>query len=91
MANFRANFRVCRSGLPTPFERDRALSRLVFLWPHELGDTSRSGRQHLLTKLRRALRAERQRGASGHGSYDLGRHTALLEATRAEEAALKTT
>jgi hypothetical protein len=37
--------------------------------------------------LRRALRAERQRGIGGHWSYDLARHAQLLHAYRAEAKA----
>ncbi|MGB9044149.1 MAG: hypothetical protein WCC81_16970, partial [Pseudolabrys sp.] len=38
----------------------------------------------VLGKLRRALRAERRRASSGHWSYDLNRHLALVTAYKAE-------
>jgi hypothetical protein len=43
----------------------------------------------VLGKLRRALRAERRRATSGHWSYDLHRHLALVSAYKAELARLK--
>ena len=42
----------------------------------------------LIAFLKRALRRERTRGISGHWSYDLGRHAALLSVYRAELALL---
>lgn len=50
----------------------------------ELSDRSKVGRLRLISKLRRALRQERQRGISGHWAYSLGRHKALLDAYRSE-------
>jgi len=61
--------------------------RLLPLWPHEIADESAAGRARVADLLRRALRAERRRGLAGHWSYDLGRHTQLLAAYRAEYAA----
>jgi hypothetical protein len=71
-------------------DTDRAarLALLVPLWPGEVPDRSRAGRLKLLSRLRRALRAERQRGLAGHWSYDLARHRCLLAAYRAEAAEL---
>ncbi|MDO9383451.1 MAG: hypothetical protein Q7T86_11365 [Hyphomicrobiaceae bacterium] len=65
----------------------RNLGRLVPLWPYEISDRSLAGRQRLLAALRKALRSERQRGLSGHWTYDLARHRSLLEAYRAEASA----
>jgi hypothetical protein len=62
------------------------LPRLIPLWPHELEDESHEGGLLVLAKLRRALRAERRRGLSGHWSYDLNRHLALLSAYKGELA-----
>lgn len=62
----------------------RDLPRLVALWPRDLEDESAEGRNRVLAKLRRALRAERRRGAAGHWSYDLNRHLGLLSAYRGE-------
>ena len=66
------------------------LGRLVPLWPSEIEDRSPAGRQHLLAALRKALRSERQRGLTGHWTYDLARHWNLLEAYRAEALAAMT-
>lgn len=41
-----------------------------------------------ITRLTRALRAERRLGIGGHWSYDLNRHIALAQQLRAAEAAL---
>ena len=46
--------------------RARDLPKLLALWPHELADQSLEGRNLILKKLRRALRAERRRGLAGH-------------------------
>jgi hypothetical protein len=62
---------------------------VLALWPHELEDVSTAGRQNLLIKLRRALRAERRRGIAGHWTYDLARHCELLHLYRQELAMLK--
>jgi hypothetical protein len=60
------------------------LPKLVGLWPAEIADCSREGRKRLVAKLKRALRQERLRGLSGHWTYDLARHSQLLEAYRIE-------
>lgn len=41
-----------------------------------------------IARLKRALRSERQLGRAGHWSYDLNRHFGLLQALKAELAAL---
>ena len=64
--------------------REAELMRLLPLWPHEVTDRSPAGRQKLLYALRRALRAERNRGLAGHWSYDLSRHAQLLAIYREE-------
>ena len=69
------------------YVRARDLPRLLPLWPHELTATTNADRARLLARLRRALRAERQRGLAGHWTYDLARHAQLLRAYRAEVAA----
>lgn len=69
-------------------ERARELARLVPLWPSEIADTSREGRARLIAKLEQALKAERRRGRSGHWTYDLARHAALVRIWRRERAAL---
>lgn len=76
------------SPLRPSHERGVALSRLLPLWPHELEDESPPHRRRLVARLRRALRAERMRGVSGHWTYDLARHVELLRLYRQELAAL---
>jgi hypothetical protein len=69
------------------YVRARDLPKLVPLWPSEIKTTTQAEHARLLAKLRRALRAERQRGLGGHWTYDLARHAQLLRAYRAEVAA----
>src|SRR6476469_7000686 len=64
--------------------RARDLPRLIALWPHELADQSPEGSLLILSKLRRALRAERRRALAGHWSYELNRHLGLMTAHKAE-------
>ncbi len=70
-------------------DRRAALSRVLGLWPHELDDETATGRQQILAKLKRALRAERRRGVTGHWTYDLARHIELLHLYRQELAVAK--
>jgi hypothetical protein len=51
--------------------RARDLPRLIALWPHELADQSSEGSLLILSKLRRALRAERRRALAGHGTSSI--------------------
>ncbi len=79
------------SPVPSPaafadYERARDLPKLLPLWEWELATPSEAEHARLLARLRRALRAERQRGLSGHWTYDLARHAQLLRAYRAEVA-----
>lgn len=66
------------------YDRRTELPRVLPLWPHELDDESTEGRRLILSKLRRALRAERRRGIAGHWTYDLARHVELLRVYRLE-------
>ena len=60
-----------------------SLPRLIALWPNEVSENSAPGEMdRLLGRLRKALRAERQRGLAGHWSYDLARHAELLAVYR---------
>jgi hypothetical protein len=70
------------------YDRRATLTRVLALWPHEVEDESRHGRLRIIAMLRRALRAERQRGLAGHWTYDLARHAELLRAYRQELDAL---
>jgi len=69
------------------YEHARDLPKLLPLWEWELETPSEAEHVLLLARLRRALRAERQRGLGGHWTYDLTRHAQLLRAYRAEVAA----
>jgi hypothetical protein len=74
---------------PRPeYDRPTALAKVLALWPHEIEDESREGRVHIIARLRRALRAERQRGLAGHWTYDLARHAELLRVYKQELQAL---
>jgi hypothetical protein len=68
------------------YVRARDLPRLLPLWPDEMNTASLSDHARLLARLRRALRAERQRGLAGNWTYDLARHAQLLSAYRTETA-----
>jgi len=68
------------------YDRTTDLPRVLPLWPHELDDETPEGRRRILARLRRALRAERQRGLAGHWTYDLARHVELLRVYRMELA-----
>lgn len=70
------------------YDRIRDLPKLIALWPDELRDFSRTGTHTIISRLRLAMRAERKRGQSGHWSYDLERHLALVRAYKAERALL---
>jgi hypothetical protein len=67
----------------------KELASLIAAWPWELGDTTIEGQAWLLQRLRRSLRIERQRGITGHWTYDLTRHARLLRAYRSELASFK--
>ena len=74
------------------YDRARDLPKLLPLWPLKIVTSKTADHAGLLARLRKALRAERQRGASGHWTYDLARHAQRLRAYRAEAAAyLRTT
>jgi hypothetical protein len=85
MPSVKERFGRERRSDPAPgYVRERDLTSLVGLWPDEIADGSEAGRLRVLAKLRRALRAERQRGVGAHWAYDLARHRRLLDAYRAE-------
>lgn len=69
-----------------PYDRHTELPRILPLWPYEVDDETPEGRRKIVYKLRRALRAERRRGLSGHWTYDLARHAELLRIYRLELA-----
>lgn len=71
------------------YVRARDLPRLIALWPHELADQTSEGSLLILSKLRRALRAERRRALAGHWSYELNRHLGLMTAYKAELGSMR--
>lgn len=66
------------------YDRARHLPRLIPIGPEEIRDDSPATRRAILTRLARALRAERNRGRAGHWTYDLNRHLGLKQAYAAE-------
>jgi hypothetical protein len=73
-----------RARLHRRYERARDLPKLLMLWPKELQDEGLEAHQRIVAKLERALRQERQRGLAGDWTYDLARHSQLLDAWREE-------
>lgn len=64
------------------YDRQRAMSRRLALWPHEIADGSVDGRLLVCKQLRRAIRAERRRGIGAHPTYSVWRHAELLRDLR---------
>ena len=71
------------------YERARDLPRLARLDPRDLMADTVEGAEAILARLKRALRAERNRARSGHWTYDLNRHIALRQAYVAETERLR--
>jgi hypothetical protein len=70
------------------YDRTTVLPRLIPVGPDDMGPDTAATARRICLRLARALRQERNRGRSGHWTYDLGRHLGLLQALRAERAAL---
>lgn len=70
------------------YERRRHLPRLIPIEEERLVDPSQDEIEWIVTRLAKALRAERRKGIAGHWTYDLNRHIALMQAYRAELAPL---
>lgn len=83
----RAFGQIVRAGTIT-YRRAIHLPRLIPMIPSELADSSPAMRLAILRRLARALRSERNRGRSGHWTYDLNRHIGLAQAYAAERSAL---
>ena len=64
--------------------REKDLQRLIPIAPDQILDRSEANQMHIVSLLARALRMERQRGRSGHWTYDLNRHIGLAQAFTAE-------
>ena len=71
------------------YDRSRDLPGLLALWPWEIENLSLERHQQLVSRLRMALRRERQRAVAGRWTYDLARHARLLAAYRSEAAMLE--
>lgn len=71
-------------GRPLGYHRAWDLPRILAVWPQELADLTLAGRERMLTRLKQALRAERQRGIAGHWTYDVSRHAQLITAFKSE-------
>lgn len=78
---------TCRAGA-IRYERERHLPRLIRAVPSEMAGRDVATARRLIARLERALRAERRRGRAGHWTYDINRHIALMQALKAERAAL---
>lgn len=70
------------------YDRRRMLPRLLPLAPDDLAGPEPATGRRLCRLILRAMRAERSRGRAGHRSYDLNRHIGLMQALKAERAAL---
>jgi hypothetical protein len=69
----------------------RDLPGLIRLDPFAREAGSEGDVPGIVARLERALRAERNRGRSGHWTYDLNRHIALHQALAAERQRLAST
>jgi hypothetical protein len=77
------------AGGAEPYDRRRHLPHLLPVTPADLADDGIAGSRQIVTRLARALRAERNRGRAGHWTYDLNRHIGLAQAYAAESSALQ--
>lgn len=66
------------------YNREKDLPLLLSLWPEQLTDGSIDATETIIQKLKQAIRSERISGRSGHWSYNLNRHAALVNALKAE-------
>jgi hypothetical protein len=66
------------------YDRTRHLPGLIGIDPGILSGGEAMPKAVIVEKLKRALRAERQRAKAGHWTYDLNRHIALRQALTAE-------
>jgi len=66
------------------YDRARHLPALIGIDPGVLSGAGAMPKTAILARLKRALRAERQRAKAGHWAYDLNRHIALRQALIAE-------
>lgn len=74
-----------KAGSLRPYQRQLDLTQLIPLWPRQREDYSADGTLFIINMLRKALRSERNRGKSGHWTYSLFRHKALIDALAEEK------
>ena len=70
------------------YERWRCLPRLIRVEFSEMHDSSPACGRRILARLSLAIERERRRARTGHWSYDVNRHIALLQAMKAERELL---
>jgi hypothetical protein len=70
------------------YDRSRDLPGLIRVDPSTCEAENLGDMEIVVSRLERALRAERNKARSGHWTYDLNRHIALRQAHRAETARL---
>lgn len=70
------------------YERARHLPWLARATPDEIASSDPEVTRTIVSRLARALRAERSRGRAGHWTYDMNRHIALKQALSAERQRL---
>jgi hypothetical protein len=63
--------------------------QILPVWPKDLADRSRAGREKLIRIIERELRKERRRGQCGECAYDITRHAALAWMLKAERDSLR--
>lgn len=73
---------------PRPYDRDAQCVKLIGDFD-EIRDHSIEGHKFILEKLEKALSSESKRGKSGHWTYSVTRHQALVEAVRYERAIIR--
>ena len=74
---------------PSGYDRNRDLPRLLALWPEDAARLARSDLADVISRLARAIRAERRQALAGRWTYDLARHAALIRAHSTELEALR--
>ena len=79
--NDKANPTAAWTGNPRPLDR-AALARYLQLWQCEVDALVDRDRQRLIACLQSLLRIERQRGISGHWTYDIARHRLLRDSLK---------
>lgn len=69
-------------------DTDRKVLGRSWIWDHEIDDRSVAGRRHLIARLTRICKSERERGLAGSWNYQHMRHQSLLRILDRERKAL---